>query len=785
MNSINYVLIATIFALFAVFNGAAQDSGSDTSEAASADLPPAAYDAYIVQNGDSLSGIAERFSTTIADLRQINDIAEGEPIYAGQSMLLPAGHSAFVEVYEVQPGDTLFEISQRFNTSVGIIQGLNESGGSSHIEAGQLLIVPIVNEADLLVHEVTPEESLDSISRRYHTTVSVLKSLNEIADESELVAGASILAPNIDETKFELYEVTVADSLYSISRRFATNEETLISLNALTDSLHLEVGQTLLVPRIDNNIYAVYVVAPGDSLFNIARRYNTTVAQLRALNGVEGGRDLAVGRSVIVPRVDEALFETVVVETGDSLYSISRRYDVSLPVLKALNRLADTRDLKVGEAILAPKLEDAALEVHVIQAGDSLTTIAEAYGTTVEFLQSLNGISNPSLIQLNDSILVPVPLGSFARPDFGFGIQAFADQDAVDDLAAQVTELGLDWVKVDVSWAELEAEPGIYDYQALDAMVAAFDRIDVKILLNVYEAPGWSRRTSTAKLNSAMREYGGPPEDLADFASFMTNLATRYAGLVDAYEIWKSPNLLKYWTAPVYYQEPELTDDGDYGIPDEVQLGAGYYVPLLKVAYDAIKSHDERALVISAGLAPVGFSDGYNSIDTGAFLQGMLDQGAAASSDAIGAVFSASAVPPTLKCCDKPPGVDSHYESFLQYLPDLLDFYTKVLNINGYSDMPIFVTQMGWGTSEGANTAAPSSGYEWLTYTSEDEQALYVTQAYSIVPKMENVSAMILYNLNGCAAGDDEACFFSLIDAAGERRPVYASFRDAPKPKSA
>ncbi len=785
MKRINHVLIATLFALLAVFSGAAQDSGSDTGEAASEDALPAAYDAYIVQSGDSLFSIAEAFNTTIANLRQINDIAEGEQIFAGQSILLPTGVSSFVEVYEVQPGDTLFGISKQFNTSVGIIQGLNEIGDSTHIEVGQLLVVPSVNEADLLFHVVAPDDTLYSISRRYNTTVSVLKSLNGIADERELVAGASILAPNIDETKFETYEVTAADSLYSISRRFATTEETLISLNALTDSLHLEVGQILLVPRIDENIYAVYVVVPGDSLFNIARRYNTTVAQLRALNGVAGGRDLAVGRSIIVPRVDETLFEAVVVETGDSLYSISRRYDVSLSVLKVLNRLADARDLKVGEAILAPKLEDAALEVLVIRAGDSLTAIAETYGTTVEFLQSLNGIANPSLIQLDDSILVPVPIGSFVRPDFGFGLQAFADQDAVDDLVAQVSELGVDWVKVDVSWAELEAEPGTYDYQALDAMVAAFELIDVKILLNVYEAPGWSRRTYTEKLNSTMREYGGPPEDLADFASFMTNLVTRYAGLVDAYEIWKSPNLLKYWTAPVYYQEPELTDDGDYGIPDEVQLGAGYYVPLLKVAYDAIKSHDERALVISAGLAPVGFSDGYNSIDTGTFLQGMLDQGAAASSDAIGAVFSASAVPPTLKCCDKPPGVDSHYESFLQYLPELLDFYTKVLSINGYSDIPIFVTQMGWGTSEGANTATPSSGFEWLTYTSEDEQALYVSQAYSIVQKMENVSAMILYNLNGCAAGDDEACFFSLIDAAGERRPVYASFRDAPKSKSA
>ena len=98
---------------------------------------------------------------------------------------------------------------------------------------------------------------------------------------------------------------------------------------------------------------------------------------------------------------------------------------------------------------------------------------------------------------------------------------------------------------------------------------------------------------------------------------------------------------------------------------------------------------------------------------------------------------AASAVPPTLECCDKPPGVDSHYESFLQYFIELLRFYIEVLGENGYSDVPIIVTQMGWGTSEGNNTAVPSSGFEWLTYTSEDEQALYVSQAFQIVQKME------------------------------------------------
>lgn len=785
MKRINHVTIATLIMLFVVASGAAQDSRSDSGEASPVNVLPASYNAYIIQRGDSLFSIAEEFNTTIADLREINGITEGEQIFAGQSILLPTGDSSFVEVYEVQPGDTLFGISERFNTSVGIIQGLNEIGDSTHIEAGQLLIVPSINEVDLLIHVVAKDESLFSISRRYQTTVSVLKSLNGIADERDLVQGASILVPKIDETKFEVYEVTAADSLYSISRRYATTEETLMTLNGLSNAGDLEVGQVLLIPRIDEEFYAVYVVVPGDSLFNIARRYNTSVTQLRALNGVGGGSDLTVGRSIIVPRVDETIFDTVVVETGDSLYSISRRYDVSVSALQVLNRMADARDIKVGEAILAPKLENAVLGVHVIRFGDSLTEIAELYGTTVDFLRSLNGIANPSLIQLDDRILVPLPVGSFVRPDFGFGLQVFADQDEGATLVEQVTELGVDWVKIDVSWAKLEAEPGIYAYQALDAMVAAFKLIDVKILLNIYEAPGWSRTRYTEKLNSTMREYGGPPEDLKHFANFMANLVTRYAGLVDAYEIWKSPNLLKYWTVPVYLHEPELTDDGDYGIPDEVQLGASYYVPLLEVAYNTIKSHDERALVISAGLAPVGYSDGYNSIDTGSFLQGMLDQGAAASSDAIGAVFSASAVPPTLECCNKPPGVDSHFESFLQYLPELLEFYAEVLRVNGYGDVPVFVTQMGWGTSEGNNIAAPSSGFEWLTYTSEDEQALYVSQAFQMIQKMDHVSAMILYNLNGCAADDDEACFFSLVDAADERRPVYGAFRDVPKSKPA
>ncbi len=719
-----------MFALILVamaFNVYAQEDSAEKSLESESSAAPAAFDIYIVQRGDSLYAIAQRFNTTIEALTTSNSISGDVRILAGQALLIPAGGVKPVALYEVQPGDTLFSISKQFNTSIDILQGINELGDSVAIVAGQTIAVPSIDEVSYEDYVVAADDSLPSIAERYDTDVTVLMSLNEIADERDLAE-----------------------------------------------------GQTILVPRIDVVRFAVHTVQTGDTLFDISRLYNTTVAQLRSLNGFEGGSDLAAGRSIIVPRVDETLLDRYIVRSGDSLYSIAKRFDVELPVLQALNQLADMRDIRVDQALLVPKRDGATLKLHVVQSGDSLEKIAEMYETTVALLQSLNGIADPSLILLDAAILVPEAKDILVRSGFGFGIQIFVERERADDLARSANNLGVDWVKIDVAWAEIETAPDVYSYSALDAMIAAMELAGLKIMLTVYDAPEWSRSTYIENLNSQFKGYTGPPEDYNDFAAFLANLATRYAGLVDAYEIWKSPNLVKFWTVPVYTRPRERIDDGDYGIPDEIQMGARHYAPLLELAYRTIKSHDQKAMVIAAGLAPAGYGDNYNAIDTVTFLNNMLDEGAAEFSDAIGAIFSASAVPPTLQCCEKPPGVDTHYESFLQYLGDLLSFYEETLREHEV-ELPVVVTQLGWGTTDGANLAVPSTGFEWLTYTSEDEQALYVTQAYRIAQNLEFVDSIFLYNLNGCAAGDEEACFFSLEDANGRLRPAFDAYQAVPK----
>jgi LysM repeat protein len=718
-------LALIIFAMaFAAFAQDGSGSSSETSESAGSH---AAFDTYIIQSGDSLYGIAQRFNTTVGTLMSVNGISDEGRIVSGQVLLIPALEETPVNEYEVQPGDSLFSISQRFNTTVGMLQSVNGLGESSEIVAGQIIVVPTIDESRYQVYVVAADETLLRIAERYGLDVAALMALNEIAEDGELAE-----------------------------------------------------GQTILLPRIDESKFAVHIVKSGDTLTDISRLYNTTVAQLGSLNDFEDEGGLSIGRSVIVPRVDETFLERYIVKAGDSLYSIAKRFDAELPVLQALNQLADVRDIRIDQVLLVPKLEGARLKIHVLRLGDTLEQLAERYETTVEQLKSLNGIADPSLIALDKAILVPEAREIPVRPGFGFGIQVFVDAAQADALAQRAKSLGVDWVKIDVAWAAIETAPEIYSYSALDSMVAAMQLAGLRIVLNVYDAPEWSRSSYLETLNSQFRDYTGPPEKLEDFASFLANLVTRYAGLVDAYEIWKSPNLVKFWTVPVYTRPQEKTEDGDFGIPDEIHMSALHYVPLLKLAYNTIKAHDGEAMVIAAGLAPAGYNDNYNAIDTVTFLNEMLDAGAAAYSDAIGVIFSASAVPPTLRCCEKPPGVDTHYESFLQYFGDLLSFYGETLK-KREANLPLMVTQLGWGTTEGANLAVPATGFEWLNYTNEEEQGLYIAQAFNMVQNLEFVDAIFLYNLNGCAVGDREACFFSLEDAEGRLRPAYEAFRTVPK----
>jgi LysM repeat protein len=163
--------------------------------------PAAASDrVVIVQPGDTLSGIAARLGVSLELLVTRNRIADPDRILAGQRLRVPgrAGGGAKVH-HRVRPGETLSGIAARYGTSVAAMAAANHLANPSLILSGQRLLVPgAVGHTGARpghpaprprTHVVRPGETLGGIAARYGTSVVTLARLNGLADASYIQSG--------------------------------------------------------------------------------------------------------------------------------------------------------------------------------------------------------------------------------------------------------------------------------------------------------------------------------------------------------------------------------------------------------------------------------------------------------------------------------------------------------------------------------------------------------------------------------------------------------------------
>lgn len=200
------------------------------------------------------------------------------------------------------------------------------------------------------------------------------------------------------------YTVVKGDTLSKIANEFNTTITELKKLNNLTSDL-LQIGQVLFIPvtAITPN-YDTYTVQKGDTLYAIARMYDTTVDELKRLNNITGN-NLYIGQQLKVPtaEITEEEYEVYTVVKGDSLWLISQKYDVSVDDLIEINDL-ETVNLHIGDKLKIPKLSSK--KTYIVQKGDSLWSIAKDNNTTVEELKLINNLTS-NLLSIGQELLIP------------------------------------------------------------------------------------------------------------------------------------------------------------------------------------------------------------------------------------------------------------------------------------------------------------------------------------------------------------------------------------------
>ena len=256
---------------------------------------------YIVQKGDSLYSIANKLGTTVSELKKENNLTSNT-LQIGQILRIPTKeiYEGEENVYIVQKGDTLYSVAMANNTTVDELKKANNLT-SNILSTGQLLKIPsaLLPES---TYTVKKGDSLYSIANKYNTTVEELKRINNLTSNTlsigQVLKLPSDKASNIEQEKNTItYTVQKGDSLYSIARKYSTTIDKIKDLNNLTTNL-LSIGQVLLIPT-NTNLETTYTVQKGDSLYSIAKKYNTTVDKLKQLNNLTSNL-LSIGQILIV-----------------------------------------------------------------------------------------------------------------------------------------------------------------------------------------------------------------------------------------------------------------------------------------------------------------------------------------------------------------------------------------------------------------------------------------------------------------------------------------------------
>lgn len=223
---------------------------------------------YTVQDGDTLSKIANRYGVSVKELERINGITDANLIYPGE----------LLKIYPKEKREERKKLRKKFYSTYVVMSG----------------------------------NTLSSIASKFHTTVDELVQLNDISNPNLIYPGEILKIPSLkrgpsksisNKQYIRTYIVKSGDTLYGIAKRFHTTIEDLVELNGLSNPNLIYTGEVLKIEssgRIKDGkgFRDYYVVQKGDTLSKIAKKFNKTEKDLLENNNLVSDKELYEGHVI-------------------------------------------------------------------------------------------------------------------------------------------------------------------------------------------------------------------------------------------------------------------------------------------------------------------------------------------------------------------------------------------------------------------------------------------------------------------------------------------------------
>lgn len=234
----------------------------------------------------------------------------------------------------------------------------------------------------------------------------------------------------------EEYTVQPGDSIQAIANVFGVTADAILRRNQIIDASSLRSGEVLIIPVTDTFIPESHTVKPGETLNDIAIRYETSVQELQVENQIATG-NIAVGQDIMLPNATGGTGGATgqinfpvsyIVDTGDTLRSIAEEFGTTWQALAAANNIPNPNYVQAGLVITIPDpnaapvttttaaaQQAASNQTYIVQAGDNAGAIAARFNVTIESLLILNSLQNSSTLQPGDVLLIPPTGGAVTQ----------------------------------------------------------------------------------------------------------------------------------------------------------------------------------------------------------------------------------------------------------------------------------------------------------------------------------------------------------------------------------
>ena len=299
------------------------------------------------------------------------------------------------------------------------------------------LVTMTISAQNFIIHKVEKGQTLRDIAKIYQIAPSdIIKVNSELSAGIKLTPGQKLLIPNqavavkkIDSIKlgdkpidYKYHTVGDNETLFSLSKQYHSKIEDIVTLNQV-EGFDIKLGQILIIPifadknapkQIDTLKYTYYVVQPKQGKWRVAYDHGITIDELERLNPEIQNETLKVGQKLVAPRFitskepvrDNNHFYYHDVQPKETLYSLSKLYNVSIEEIKAANPDTLAEGLKFGQTIKIPKKSGEKLNDNITI--DTLKTNLPI--AIIDSVKTVSFTNKPSLkINLLDSMRLNKP----------------------------------------------------------------------------------------------------------------------------------------------------------------------------------------------------------------------------------------------------------------------------------------------------------------------------------------------------------------------------------------